>query len=569
MKRTVTSIIALGSVSASVVAAQSGPVGEDFQVNAFTTCFQASPVVKAELNGDFRAVWHSESAGCCEPGSGCSPDFDIRMRTIRSSNESQVNSYKSGNQQFPSLAVYNSDGDFVVVWESTRSSGSDDRGRSIQMRRFNSSGTPLEDDVQTNTYVDGDQCFPSVATGADGGFAVVWESRDPSGPTDPNICPNNPTDSNIWMRTFDSTGAPNCDSPPCVEFMVNGFTTGNQLRPAVTGDANGDFIVAWESKGSSGSDEQGYSIQVRRARGMPLGNDFQVNTFIAGDQRRPSIALDAAGDFVVVWDSEGSFGSDNSDSSIQMRTLTPNFWPPTNQVQVNTYTAYTQRRPSVTTDTNGDLLVVWESRGSGTSPGDPDTDKFSIQLRRLYETVDFQVNTFTRGNQLDAAITVGDNGDFLILWKSQGSDSFGKELDTSTLSVQARAFGPNADLAITTVGELNVTPQKVLTYTLRVTNVGPDDVYGAVVRDAFPKELRDVTWTCTATSGSSCTSGPLVGDIADTINILVGGTLTYIASAKVDESTTGFVANTARVSRPAGDPNPHNNTSTDITDLES
>ncbi len=50
---------------------------------------------------------------------------------------------------------------------------------------------------------------------------------------------------------------------------------------------------------------------------FPIGGEFQVNTYINLDQYLPAVATDARGTFVVVWDSIGSAGTDNSGSSIQ------------------------------------------------------------------------------------------------------------------------------------------------------------------------------------------------------------------------------------------------------------
>jgi hypothetical protein len=41
----------------------------------------------------------------------------------------------------------------------------------------------------------------------------------------------------------------------------------------------------------------------------PVGPEFRVNTYTANDQARPGVAMDADGDFVVTWDSLGQDGS--------------------------------------------------------------------------------------------------------------------------------------------------------------------------------------------------------------------------------------------------------------------
>ncbi|WP_395375280.1 beta-propeller fold lactonase family protein [Marinicella sp. W31] len=53
---------------------------------------------------------------------------------------------------------------------------------------------------------------------------------------------------------------------------------------------------------------------------------------------------------------------------------------------------------------------------------------------------------------------------------------------------------------------LTATPGLPTSYTIRVTNEGPDNVFGATIRNQFPPQLTDVNWTCDATS-------PIPGDL--------------------------------------------------------
>ena len=50
-----------------------------------------------------------------------------------------------------------------------------------------------------------------------------------------------------------------------------------------------------------------------------MGNDFRINTYTTGRQFNSAVSRSANGSFVVVWDSPGSYGTDNSGSSIQGR----------------------------------------------------------------------------------------------------------------------------------------------------------------------------------------------------------------------------------------------------------
>jgi hypothetical protein len=72
-------------------------------------------------------------------------------------------------------------------------------------------------------------------------------------------------------------------------------------------DAAGDFVVVWRSGGQDGNGD-GIFGQRFTSNGAKLGGEFQVNTYTTGNQDGPAVAMDAAGNFVVVWRSEGQDG---------------------------------------------------------------------------------------------------------------------------------------------------------------------------------------------------------------------------------------------------------------------
>ena len=112
----------------------------------------------------------------------------------------------------------------------------------------------------------------------------------------------------IHARRYDATGAPLKD-----QFQANTFTTDDQLYPVVSADSAGDFVVAWHSYGSNGTDSSSTSIQGQSfaASGTPIGSEFQINTYTTSYQTFPSLVHRPSGDFLVVWDSRGSFGDDS------------------------------------------------------------------------------------------------------------------------------------------------------------------------------------------------------------------------------------------------------------------
>jgi hypothetical protein len=127
--------------------------------------------------------------------------------------------------------------------------------------------------------------------------------------------------------------------------------------------ADGSFIVVWESEGSFGSDSSTFSIQARRYddTGAALGPEFQVNSYTTSYQTSSAVAVDSTGGFVVAWSSLGSPGSDALSWSVQARPFDNGGVAVADQFQVNSSTTGTQNNPGVGTDGSGRFVVAWRS----------------------------------------------------------------------------------------------------------------------------------------------------------------------------------------------------------------
>ena len=132
-------------------------------------------------------------------------------------------------------------------------------------------------------------------------------------------------------------------------------------------------------------------------------------------------------------------------------------------------------------------------------------------------------------------------------------------------------LSPEADLAITkTDGLTSVAPGQDVTYTIVATNNGPSDDPNVSVTDVFPSALMGVSWTCSATAGSSCTAAGS-GDIAETVGLQAGGSVTFVATGTIDSSFVGVLSNTADVAAGPGvtDTDASNNQANDVTTVAS
>lgn len=122
----------------------------------------------------------------------------------------------------------------------------------------------------------------------------------------------------------------------------------------------------------------------------------------------------------------------------------------------------------------------------------------------------------------------------------------------------------SADLAITkTDGVTSIAAGGSTTYTIVASNAGPSSAAGSTVADTFPVSLT-CTWTCSGAGGGTCAAGG-AGNINDTANLPVGGSVAYVAACTLSASASGTLTNTATVTAAAGinDPSPGNNNATD------
>jgi hypothetical protein len=313
-------------------AAPGDALGPEFRVNSFTIGFQTRPSVAMDADGDFVVAWQSTGQDGSELGV-FAQRFDAAG--VAQGPEFQVNSFTTSIQSESSVAM-DADGDFVVAWQSYDQDG-DVSG--IFARRYDAAGGPVGGEFQVNSFTIDAQGAPSVAMDADGDFVVTWDSRKQDGSL-----------SSVFAQRFDAAG-----NPVGGEFRVNSFTMSSQFGPSVAMDADGGFIVAWQGFDQDGS-ELGIFAQRFDAAGNPVGGEFQVNSFTSGRQWQPAVAMDADGDFVVTWE---SYGQDGDSSGVFAQRFDAAGNPVGGEFQVNSFTIDTQEAPSVAMDADGDFVVAW------------------------------------------------------------------------------------------------------------------------------------------------------------------------------------------------------------------
>ncbi len=359
------------------------------------------------IDGDVSFNVITGAAGSADPlYSGMNPsDVTLTNRDndpngVKLGSEFRVNTTTAGSQGFASTQTQSiamdADGNFVVTWSS---SGQDGSGYGIYAQLYNASGTALGGEILVNTTTANDQQYRAVAMAPDGSFVVVWSSnlQDGSG-------------WGVYGQRFDAAGVKQGG-----EFRTNQATAGDQKYPAIAIDSSGNFVVTWVSDNQDGS---GLGVYARRysAAGTAQGNEFKVNGTTGGDQDEPSIAMASGGAFVVTWTSGADVWAQRY--SAAGAALGGEF-------RVNSNTAKTDDNSVVAMDAAGNFVVVWNSNHQ-----DGTGNRYGIFGQRYnaagaVQGTEFQVNTFTGGNQRYPSMAMAPAGDFVVTWTSDTRDGSG------------------------------------------------------------------------------------------------------------------------------------------------
>ena len=378
---------------ASEVLAQPIPVGGEFRVNTHTALSQANAATAMDSDGDFVIAWQSYG----QDGSG----FGIYAQRYNNAGVAQgpefrVNTYTTDHQESPAVSM-DSDGDFVITWQSR---GQDFSIWGIYAQRYNCGGVAQGSEFRVNTYTMNNQTLPSVAIDIDGDFIITWASKDQDGQFE-----------GVYAQRYNSAGVAIGS-----EFRVNTYTLGVQTSPCIAIDNDGDFVVSWLSSDQDGSTPGVYAQRYNSA-GMVQGSEFQVNTYTIDTQAFPSIAIDSDGDFVITWESEGQ---DGSNYGIYAQRYNNTGMVQGSEFRVNTYITDHQGYSSIDMDTDGDFVITWISNLQ-------DGHFYGIYGQRynsggVADGPEFRVNTYTTQFQRYPSIAMDNDGDFVIAWQSLSQD---------------------------------------------------------------------------------------------------------------------------------------------------
>ncbi len=129
---------------------------------------------------------------------------------------------------------------------------------------------------------------------------------------------------------------------------------------------------------------------------------------------------------------------------------------------------------------------------------------------------------------------------------------------SGSITVQPPVALP-ADLAITKSG--SATSNGTIQFTVTASNAGPNTATGASLLDTLPPEVATASWSCVASGGASCPTGPFTGNLNVLVNLPSGSQVAFTMAGTLTQAAGSQTINTAQVvaSSANNDSNPANN----------
>ena len=251
--------------------------------------------------------------------------------------------------------------------------------------------TILDDFLVNDDVGSADQSIPSISMDAVGNFVIVWyDFRNANW--------------DIYFQRYNNAGI-----ALGVNTKVNDDTQdASQEHPSISMDATGNFVIVWDDNRNNN-----YDIYYQRytSTGGALGVNTKVNDDVDSTiQWDPSISMDAAGNFVLVWIDERNV---DRDIYYQRYTSTGGALGVNTKVNDDAGNAG-QIAPSISIDVTGNFVIVWHDFRNA---------NWDIYYQRYNSTggvlgVNTKVNDDAGSDfQMYSSISMDVLGNFVIVWQ--------------------------------------------------------------------------------------------------------------------------------------------------------
>ncbi len=339
-----------------------------------------------------------------------SPDFLLSPTTVL-------------DQHSPALTA-DGRGTFLAAWVGHNPANLTD---DIWVQRLDGFGQPVGAEALVNVETGGDQREVAIAASDNGGFVVVW--RGPNQGAGPD---------GLFFRLFDANG-----QAVTGDVLVNPNALGLDFDPAVAMSAAGRFVITWTH--TNGADTDVYAQLFDAAGAAVTGLPVNVNNGGTGRQSNSAVDMDAAGNYVVTYQTIGA--PFNDEHNIFARRFTAAGLPSGSQFLVistrdDETNASVALRDPVGAETFGQFMVSWMTtpRGGGLSQVQAKR-YFGVSISPVIQISPAGVSSF------DALMGLDDYGRWVATWR---------QTDGSLLAQRFNLDGSSFDAGPTTVNMLSV-----------------------------------------------------------------------------------------------------------------
>ena len=322
-----------------------------------------------------------------------------------------VNADQSFKQRRP-VSLYHADGSFTSFWEN------DQLG--IRARRFAANGQPIGPDMALAP----NQTLPSLpSVGAvlynsqpaalnlpnRAGYLVFWTEERSTMHLAPFHEWREVQSRHIVGQRFTAAGLPVGD-----RFRVSTDARTLHSYPAASLSRR-QVLVTWqtETADSTVSENTGVFARLIDLRGNALSGVVRVSAADGGTAKRPTVAANREGRYLVAW--EGCCG-DGSSLGVFARLVNSDASPLNAPFLVNTTRDGGQARASIAADQANQFLILWQGRFQTAG----DTRIFGQLMDRdgRFLGAEIQISSGEQGGNAQVAPSVAakPNGGFIALW---------------------------------------------------------------------------------------------------------------------------------------------------------
>jgi hypothetical protein len=240
-------------------------------------------------------------------------------------------------------------GDFFLFWTEEKAELRvdyfyEDRqvvDRDIVGQRFNAAGAPVGARFRINSDTAGFQSRPKALTLSTGEIVVVFESAAQQGTIGAR--------DGIFGRVINNSGRAVTDV-----FKINPESKVPAANPSLAADSRGNFLVSWEAGRGR---ELDVFARLLDHTGNSKSQGVRVNTDVPGLQRRPAVAADPSGGFLVAW--QGQVDNDWRKARIFGQALNGGGGLQGQPFQVSSGYGLAQISPAIAATPGHTFLVTW------------------------------------------------------------------------------------------------------------------------------------------------------------------------------------------------------------------